>query len=73
MIESPLIEEIVNKAKCEATRENTLGVLADRFGPVPEDISAALQSIAEEARLSTLVRWAARCPDLDAFRARLLS
>jgi predicted transposase YdaD len=73
MIESPLIDEIVNKAKCEARRASILDFLAGRFGPVPPEVAAALQAIEDEARLRGLAGWAGQCPDLDAFRARLSS
>ena len=72
-IQSPLIDEIVTKARCEAARKCILGFLAGRFGAAPEDVAAALQTIEDESRLDELVCWTARCPDLDAFRARLLS
>jgi hypothetical protein len=71
MIQSPLIDESVTKAKCETTRENLLGYPAGCFGPVPQDFAAALQSIGDKAQLHALVSKAAQCPDLDAFRSRL--
>jgi len=40
---------------------------------VPQDIEAAVRAIQEESRLDQLVDWAARCPDLEAFRQRLAS
>jgi hypothetical protein len=69
MIESPLIQEVVSQF-----RQKDIGqVLAARFGPVPPEISTARQAIMDGAKLDELVDWAARCPDLDSFRARLSS
>ena len=45
--------------------------LRERFKTVPHEIIAELKSVQAEARLEELVGWAAICPDLDAFRARL--
>jgi hypothetical protein len=72
-IQSPLIDEIVTRARCEGTRKSILRVLTARLGPAPPDIAAGLQSIDDETRLDGLVDWASQCPDLDAFRTRLLS
>ena len=67
MIESPLIQELM----AERSHKHILSLLADRFGPVPQDITTALQSIQDEQRLDALVVWAGRCADLEAFRTRL--
>jgi hypothetical protein len=73
MIESPLIDEIVTRAKCEGQRKAIVKFLTTRLGPVPAELVAHLQTIADEARLDELAGWAASCPDLDAFRAQLSS
>jgi hypothetical protein len=67
MIESPLIQELM----AERLHRAILRVLAGRHGAVPPDITAALQAVTDDARLDELIDWAARCPDLDSFRARL--
>jgi hypothetical protein len=69
MIESPLIQELMAQRMHKAI----LRFLSGRFGSVPLDIQTTLQSIQDDARLDELVEWAARCPDLDAFRIRLSS
>jgi predicted transposase YdaD len=69
MIESPLIQELM----ADKTRKIILRILSDEFGSVPLDIQTALQGIQDEARLEDLAAWAARCRDLNAFRARLSS
>ena len=71
MIESPLIQEIVDEATCKAVRTSVLRVLTARFDPIPSQIGAALQSVTDRGRLNDLVDWAVRCPDLESFRARL--
>jgi hypothetical protein len=73
MIESPLIEEIVNRAKSEARHEDILRFLKGRFDSVPQEIITAVQLIVDNVKLEDLVDWAARCPNLDAFRSRLSS
>jgi hypothetical protein len=69
MIESPLIQEIVARSKHEAI----VLFLEARFGAVPADVTVHLTGILDEQRLQDLTRYAARCPDLEAFRARLSS
>jgi hypothetical protein len=78
MIESPLIDELLadpefveayvaKKTRANAQR-NILMFLETRFGAIPPDLAERIQSVADEDRLTDLVRKAASCPDLDAFR-----
>jgi hypothetical protein len=68
MIESPVITEW----QAEAMHRLILSLLEDRFGPVPADLQAALTAIIMDLdRLIALNTFAARCPDLDAFRREL--
>ena len=67
MIESPLIQELF----ADRLHKLITRILTERFGPVPQDVATALQTVQEEQRLDNLVIWADRCPDLQAFRARL--
>ena len=69
MIESPLLQEYLAKR----SHKHIAKVLQARFGPVPLDVTAALQAITAEGRLDDLDDLALRCPDLDAFRAGLLA
>lgn len=55
----------------EAKSSAIWNVLTARFGSAPEDLRAEVAAIKEESRLTDLHRWAAICPDLAAFRARL--
>ncbi len=63
MIESPLIQEL--KA------DVILRFLQYRFGPVPPEIQEAVRRTRDEPRLEALLESAARCADLEQFRARL--
>jgi hypothetical protein len=69
MIESPLIQEIVARTKQEAI----MLFLEGRFGSVPVDVAMQVNEILEQERLRDLVRYAARCPDLEVFRTHLKS
>jgi hypothetical protein len=71
MIESPLIQELMAKSAAERSHKDIVRFLARRFGPVPEDVAAAVRTIYDESKLEELVDEAASCPDLEAFRLRL--
>jgi len=73
MFESPLIQELLADREAEARREDILMILTTRFGPPAEDVRAALQTIEDNSQLGELVKSAASCPDLGAFRQRLPS
>ena len=71
MIESPLIQELMDKKAAETRRQDILRVLQTRFGHVPHELGTALQAIEDERTLGELVELAARCRTLNAFRKRL--
>ncbi len=71
MIESPWLKEIVEEREAEQQRKDLLKFLAARFDSVPADVKTRLQTITDSGRLEELIDWAGRCPDLDAFRARV--
>ena len=73
MIESPLLKEIVADATQKATQKAILEFLRGRFGEAPNDVEQRLRTIRGEKKLKALVRHASRCPNLEAFRRRLLS
>ncbi len=81
MIESPLLRELKDewtaeardKARLEAKAEDILRVLEYRFGPVPPPVQEAVRGTQDVAGLEALLERAARCPDLEGFRARLSS
>jgi hypothetical protein len=68
MTESPIIKQLL----AETTQKAILQVLEARFGTVPVEISTRLRRVRREKTLDELVKYAALCPDLDAFRERLL-
>ncbi len=67
MIESPVIQELM----AEQAQTDIRDVLMARFGSVPSETDTALRAVPELERLRALNRWAATCPDLDAFHTRL--
>jgi hypothetical protein len=67
MIESPLIQELI----AERTRETLIDFLVARFGAKAESVESELKAIDDEMRLKELVRHAATCRSLSAFRKRL--
>jgi predicted transposase YdaD len=71
MIESPLIQEIIDETRHENTRTNITSILQDRFGALPAEVSAALAAVQDMQRLNELLRVAYRCADLAAFQAQL--
>ena len=69
MIESPLIQELM----AQKGHKYVLASLRARFETVPPELKVALQTIVDEDKLEELAGWAAICPDLAAFQARLRS
>ena len=76
MLEVPFLDEIVMEktretaraTACETAQQDIVTVLEARFGEVPVDLAEEIESIDDEKQLRGLVRLAASCPDLDAFR-----
>ena len=80
MLEIPFLDEIVMEKTREAAREaarvtarvtarqDIVTVLEARFGDIPGDVAEEIESVDDETQLRGLVRLAASCPDLDAFR-----
>jgi len=75
MIESPLINEVFGEMLAErmqkAMQKAVLTVLEVRFGEVSEKIADQLRAVRGEKKLDALIKYAAQCRDLDAFRKRL--
>jgi hypothetical protein len=63
--------EATRKATREITIENLVAFLAARFGADAEAVRSDLKAIKDDARLKGLLRLAATCPDLGAFRNQL--
>ena len=67
MLELPFLDELVSKK----TQINAiLDVLESRFDSRPGDFAEKLRALGEED-LKALIRFAAVCPDLEGFRARV--
>lgn len=76
MIESPVIQEIIEEstrvAKREAAREHILKFLEARFGAGARSVDAELKTVGEE-RLDEVIKLAATCRSLASFRKKLSS
>jgi hypothetical protein len=70
MIESPFIQELRAEVHLETTREALLIILHARFGSVPEEVQAGVQSIQQLSHVKKLIVWSLQCPNLQAFRTR---
>ena len=71
MIESPLIDELVNEAHVKQAREYILRNLRSRFGALPDDLSPTIGRIEELGELERLHDLSAISPDLDSFRSEM--
>lgn len=71
IVESPLVKEIVDQAKCETQRECLVRVLARRFGPIHSEVAEKLQSVSDLEELDALFDHAIECPSWSAFREKL--
>ncbi|NLX95247.1 MAG: hypothetical protein GXY83_03630 [Rhodopirellula sp.] len=75
MGEWPLIQELVDERLQEAVRanaqENILAFLGARFGEVPLGLAEMIRMVIDREHLANLVRKAASCADLEAFRREL--
>lgn len=71
MIESPLIQEIVQESQRTARFQSVVDVLESRFNTVPESISAGLQQVKELEALSRLIRFGSTCASLEVFEKAL--
>jgi hypothetical protein len=59
--------------RAEKLQKSILQILAERIGPLPEDVAAAVRAVYDDAKLEELVEEAASCRDLRAFRTKLQS
>lgn len=73
MIESPLIQELLEQRTKQTRCADLLRFLSGRFGSIPEPLVNALKAIADEQLLEQLIDASAVCPDLKAFQDRLES
>jgi len=71
MIESPVLQELKAEWTRDGKRRTIVDVLVARFGPEAEETAIQLETIADDARLKELARFAAVCSDLTSFRKEL--
>ncbi len=69
VVESPLIKELI----AEETRAKIVRLLTVRFGSAPADVTRHLESVVKQRKLNQLFDAAIVCPDVEAFREKLLS
>ena len=72
MIESPVLMRLLAEKEAQGMQRAVRALLRARFGTVPPNVLAALEGVSGEQQLEELNVWAAQCPDLAAFIARLL-
>ena len=73
MIESPLIQELLEQRSKQVQNQNILRILTLRFGALPEGLAAGVKAIQDDSTLAELMDFAVVSPDLEAFRQRLTS
>jgi hypothetical protein len=71
MIDSPILNELIDEKVAEGRQRDVLEFLEARFGPVPLDVMQRVKEVTNADRLSQLIKQSARCPDLEAFRQAL--
>jgi hypothetical protein len=69
--QSPFIQRIKAEAARNTTRRHILHSLEKRFGQIPEDLAAHLQTIDDQVKLDALFDSAVECASLEVFRAAL--
>ena len=71
MIESPVLQELKAEWTRDAKRREIVDVLVARFGTRAEESAVRLETVDDDDRLKALVKLAATCGDLEAFRKEL--
>ena len=72
MIESPLIQEIVDESNRAGQVKAILRVLGARFGAASPSVTAGLQQVKDEKKLDRLTRHVATCESLQSFEEALV-
>ena len=73
MIESPVLQELKEEWTREAAIEALMTFLVGRFGTKAQAIETEIKAIDDTARLRELIKHAATCRTLAAFRKKLMS
>jgi hypothetical protein len=71
MIESPILNELIDEKVAETRQQDLLKFLEVRFGPAPLDVVQRVKEVTNAGHLWQLIEQAARCPDLETFRQAL--
>ncbi len=67
MIESPLIQELMDERDVQTKQADIVRFLTGRFGELPESLRSRLTSVQVVSTLDALIDTAARCDNLDEF------
>ena len=77
MIESPLLQEIVERTRQEATMESLhkaiVRILRTRFGGIPEEVMTAVNKVADPQTVDQLFKFAVISLDHNSFQQRMSS
>jgi hypothetical protein len=73
IIESPLIQEILEERSREVHQGMLLRLLQKRFGQVPPEVADRVRAIQDIALLGSLMEAVVDSPDLESFRGQLPS
>lgn len=71
MLELPFLEEFRHEFEAKRAHKDIVMFLGARFGSVPAALEDELRPIEDDVKLDELIEWAAKCPDVAAFRPRL--
>ena len=63
--------QIYNEGMLDTSRELLTGVLRERFGIAPEDVTHTIYAIAQGEVLKKLVMYAVRCRSIEDFKRML--
>jgi hypothetical protein len=70
-LETPLMQKVLSERIRDELQGAIVDVLRDKFAEVPEELAVKVRAIQDVQQLRQLISVAARCSDLDAFRAQL--
>jgi len=71
IVETPLIQELLNERSRDEVQAAVLEVLRTRIGVIPDEVAVRVRTIQDVPQLRQLLVRAAGCSDLDAFRTQL--
>ncbi len=71
MIESPVLMRLIAEREAQGMQRGIRALLRVRFTTLSPELLAALEGVVQLDRLEDLNVWAALCPDIEAFAAKL--